>query len=61
MSDVVDRTSVPGWVSASFVLFPSDGVFGRSDLAALRGCHILNVCFVSFVLVHSKGSLMDRR
>ena len=25
-------------------LDPSDGVFGRSDLAALCGCHTLNVC-----------------
>ena len=28
----------------SFVLDPSDGVFGRFDLAALCGCHTLNVC-----------------
>jgi hypothetical protein len=40
---VVGRTSVPGWVSAPFALVPSDGVFGRFDLAALRGCHTLNV------------------
>jgi hypothetical protein len=26
-------------ISAPFVLVPSDGVFGRFDLAALRGCH----------------------
>jgi hypothetical protein len=26
------------------VLVPPDAVFGRSDLAALRGCHTLNVC-----------------
>ena len=25
-------------------LDPSDGVFGRFDLAALCGCHTLNVC-----------------
>jgi hypothetical protein len=40
----VGRTFVSGWVSGSFVLVPSDGVFGRFDLAALRGCHTLNVC-----------------
>ena len=28
------------------VLDPSDGVFGRFDLAALGGCHTLNVCYV---------------
>jgi hypothetical protein len=37
-------SSPSGWVSAPFVLVPSDGVFGRFDLAALRGCHTLNVC-----------------
>jgi hypothetical protein len=31
-------------LSAPFLLVPSDGVFGRFDLAALRGCHTLNVC-----------------
>jgi hypothetical protein len=36
---VVGRTNASGWVSAPFVLVPSDGVFGRSDLAALSGCH----------------------
>jgi hypothetical protein len=41
----VGRTSVSGWVAAPFVLVPSGGVFGRLDLAALRGCHTLNVCF----------------
>ena len=25
---------------------PSDGVFGRFDLAALCGCHTLNACYV---------------
>ena len=28
----------------AIVLDPSDGVFGRFDLAALCGCHTLNVC-----------------
>ena len=27
-------------------LDPSDGGFGRFDLAALCGCHTLNVCYV---------------
>ena len=27
-------------------LDPSDGVFGRFDLAALCGCHTFNVCYV---------------
>jgi hypothetical protein len=40
----VGRTSVSGWVTAPFVLLPSDGVLGLFDLAALRGCHTLNVC-----------------
>jgi hypothetical protein len=35
---VVGRASASGWVSAPFVLGSSDGVFGRFDLAALRGC-----------------------
>ena len=36
-----------GWWSGShcvWTLDPSDGVFGRFDLAALCGCHTLNVC-----------------
>jgi hypothetical protein len=46
---VVGGTSASGWVSAPFVLVPSNGVFGRFDLAALCGCHTLNVClFVCF-------------
>ena len=32
------------------VLDPSDGVFGRFDLAALGDCHTLNVCYVMFVI-----------
>jgi hypothetical protein len=32
------------WILAPFVLLPSDGVFGRFDLAALCGCHTLYVC-----------------
>ena len=38
------------WPSGPYPLFldPSDGVFGRFDLAALCGCRTLNVClFVS--------------
>ena len=31
-------------------LDPSDGVFGRFDLAALCGCHTLNVCCCCFDL-----------
>jgi hypothetical protein len=27
-----------------FLLLSADCVFGRFDLAALRGCHISNVC-----------------
>jgi hypothetical protein len=47
---VVGRTSACGWVSAPFVFIPSDGVFGRFILAALRGCHTLNFClFVCFM------------
>jgi hypothetical protein len=42
---VVGRTSASGSVSAPFVLVPSDGLFGRFDLAALRGCNTLNVWF----------------
>jgi hypothetical protein len=41
---VVGRPSAPGWVLAPHILVPSDGVFGRFDLAALRGCHTFNVC-----------------
>jgi hypothetical protein len=43
------RGSASGWVSAPsfcFHLSRSDGVFGRFDLAALRGCHTLNVCLL---------------
>jgi hypothetical protein len=42
---VVGRTSASGWVSVPCVLVPSDGVFGRSDLAALRGCHTRECLF----------------
>jgi hypothetical protein len=45
---------VSGWVTAPFVLVPSDGVFGRFDLAALRGCHTLNVCL--FVLLTNSSA-----
>ena len=31
---------------------PSDGVFGRFDLAALGGCHTLNVCYVMLLCMH---------
>ena len=34
------------WYGTHCVLDPSDGVFGRFDLAALCGCHTLNVCYV---------------
>ena len=30
---------------------PSDGVFGRFDLAALGGCHTLNNCYVCYVML----------
>jgi hypothetical protein len=43
---VVGQTSASGWILAPLVLVPSDGVFGRFDLAALRGCHTFNVWFV---------------
>jgi hypothetical protein len=36
--------SVSGWVTAPYVLVPSDSVFGRFDLVAMCGCHTLNVC-----------------
>ena len=34
------------WYGTHCLLDPSDGVFGRFDLAALGGCHTLNVCYV---------------
>jgi hypothetical protein len=46
-------SSVSGWVTAPFVLLPSDGVFGRFDLAALRGCHTLNDCLFDCPLAPS--------
>jgi hypothetical protein len=33
-------------------------VFGRSDLAALRGCHTLNVCL--FVMLHDIHTGMEK-
>ena len=39
------------------VLDPSDGVFGRFDLAALGGCHTLNVCYVMLCYVNEKNEL----
>jgi hypothetical protein len=30
-------------------LVPSDGVFGRCDVAVLRGCHTFNVCLFCFL------------
>ena len=38
-------------VATHCVLDPSDGVFGRFDLAALGGCHTLNVCYVMLTLL----------
>ena len=32
------------WKPPKLCLDPSDGVFGRFDLAALCGCHTFNVC-----------------
>ena len=31
-------------------LDPSDGVFGRFDIAALCGCHTLNFCMLCYVV-----------
>ena len=61
---------IPGWVSLYVLLVvggwvvvvvgwwlcldPSDGVFGRFDLAALCGCHTLNVCFVMLLDLKDK-------
>jgi hypothetical protein len=49
----VGRASVSGWVTTPFVLVPSNGVFGRFDLAALHGCHTLIVCL--FVTCPEQG------
>jgi hypothetical protein len=60
---VVGRLSASGWVSAPFVLVPSNGVFGRFDIAALRGCHTLIVCmFLSymFVCIEEEKLLRDK-
>ena len=38
-------------------LDPSDGVFGRFDLAALCGCHTLNVCCCCLLLSYVDVSL----
>ena len=48
------------WYGTHCVLDPSDGVFGRFDLAALGGCHTLNVCYVCYVIVDAGqlGSIM---
>ena len=43
------------WYGTHCVLDPSDGVFGRFDLAALGGCHTLNVCYVMLCYVHALG------
>ena len=39
-----------GGLESIVSLAPSDGVFGRFDLAALCGCHTLNVCYVMFMI-----------
>ena len=39
---------------------PSDGVFGRFDLAALGGCHTLNVCYVMLYRVLGLIGLLSR-
>ena len=45
------------------MLDPSDGVFGRFDLAALCGCHTLNVCCCCCYEFHmdDKTGLVDMR
>jgi hypothetical protein len=47
--------SASKWVSAPSVLVPSDGVFGRFDLAALRGCHSLNVWVFVCMLIQTQS------
>ena len=42
-----------------FFLDPSDGVFGRFDLAALFGCHTLDVCHL--MLCYNYLALADGR
>jgi hypothetical protein len=42
---LVGPTSVSGWVTAPIVLVPSDSVFGRFDLAALKCFTCLFVCY----------------
>ena len=55
----------PPWlvVRNSLFLDPSYGVFGRFDLAALCGCHTLNVCccclFVGHALVSFTWALLN--
>jgi hypothetical protein len=48
-------------VTAPFVLVSSDGVFGRFDLAALRGCHNLNDCLFVLFVTKLCNSLDGRR
>jgi hypothetical protein len=45
---VVGITSASGW-GWPFVLNPSVGMFGRFDLAALRGCQTVNLFVVTDV------------
>ena len=42
------------------VLHPSDGVFGRFYLAALGGCHTLNVCYVMLCMCSCKQTAAER-
>jgi hypothetical protein len=40
-------------------LFSSYGVFGHFDLAALRGCHTLNVCLFAYSWVNGRRTAWD--
>ena len=46
MSEYLANIHLLGGMEPIVFWDPSDGVFGRFDLAALGGCHTLNVCYV---------------
>jgi hypothetical protein len=48
------------WMGFSAICFESsDGMFGRFDLAALRGCHTIPVCLLIYSILPVLKDLSD--
>ena len=57
MSEYLAGIHLLGGMEPIVFLNPSDGVFGRFDLAALDGCHTLNEFVMLCYVIHQHGSM----